>query len=653
MIEWIRPLFCLAILGFTMSTQVLLQRTFNSRDDWRSTLLQVLIMWGVFIWGTTEIVSLFHQLNEYSLIGIWTLAIASVMCLSFLRRQAMVKQVTQLISTLGRIRQFSLVDRVVGFGAASTVATLTLIALLAAPNSWDSMVYHLSRVMHWQQNQTVAFYPTYTLRQLHMNPWAEFAILHLQLLSGGDHLANFVEFTAMLGSIIGVSKLAKQLGGGLRAQGVAAVFLLTIPMGILQSTSTLNDYVIGFWLVCFVSFGLELLAQPTPRMTVLTGASLGLAILTKATAYLFAIPFVIWIGIVLLRKLRLSALKPALVIACLVLIINGGHYYRNYSLYGNPLGTDREYDDPQQKYTNNAFSPATLFSNIIRNAALHIGMPPPFTNINFWLQKAVLHLHYMFGLDPADPGTTWQGFTPRVQFSLDEDIAGNPLHFILGILAGTLILGHRWRRPDPLIAFTIAVICGALLFCLILRWQPWSSRQQLPLFLLTACIIGLASEVYLLKWQATGLAVLALIMATPFVFYHHTRPIIGDKSIFISDRVSQLFINKPALQQPYQQAIAFIATQGCRTIGWLGATGDGWEYPLWPLAQSMNISIIIEHVKVTNVSANIPNIYQPCLLMATGPGQTDEIQLDGILYHRTFKDDPVTIFMPDKPSIVR
>jgi hypothetical protein len=55
------------------------------------------------------------------------------------------------------------------------------------------MSYHLARVAHWGQNHTVAFYPTHIVRQLYQPPWAEYAMLHLYILAGGDRLANLVQ----------------------------------------------------------------------------------------------------------------------------------------------------------------------------------------------------------------------------------------------------------------------------------------------------------------------------------------------------------------------------------------------------------------------------------------------------------------------------
>ena len=69
-------------------------------------------------------------------------------------------------------------------------------------------------------------------------------------------------------------------------------------MGILQASSTQSDYVVTFWLVCFVYYVVLFLDLACSGGTLVDLASkdlgrvsLGLAFLTKPTAYLLIPPF--------------------------------------------------------------------------------------------------------------------------------------------------------------------------------------------------------------------------------------------------------------------------------------------------------------------------------------------------------------------------
>ena len=136
----------------------------------------------------------------------------------------------------------------------------------------------MSRVAHWAQQNGVQHFATGIEVQNNMAPGAEFLVLHSYVLSASDNWVNFISWFAMVGSAIGVSWIAHQLGSGRRGQLLAAVFVITLPMGIAESTSTMTDFVVTFWLVCVAGESLEVLRGKVSTLGVLTlGASAGLA----------------------------------------------------------------------------------------------------------------------------------------------------------------------------------------------------------------------------------------------------------------------------------------------------------------------------------------------------------------------------------------
>src|SRR2546426_7647634 len=56
-------------------------------------------------------------------------------------------------------------------------------SLLTPTMNWDSLTYHLPRVMHWIQQGSVRHYPTACISQIQMGPWAAFVQTHLILRS--------------------------------------------------------------------------------------------------------------------------------------------------------------------------------------------------------------------------------------------------------------------------------------------------------------------------------------------------------------------------------------------------------------------------------------------------------------------------------------
>ena len=65
----------------------------------------------------------------------------------------------------------------------------------------------------------------------------------------------------MVSSMIGVSLIAKQLGAKQGGQLLASAFCASLPMGILQASSTQNDYTVALWIVCLAYFTLVMVSN--------------------------------------------------------------------------------------------------------------------------------------------------------------------------------------------------------------------------------------------------------------------------------------------------------------------------------------------------------------------------------------------------------
>ena len=641
----IRAIVVLVIWVFAFFSCIRIYWLRDKERDLREAILLMSVIWGILVLGITEILSLFNQLTPIGIAVLWGVSILCIIGIGVKINRLPLHSIyspSYLIPPNLSFKNYkSLIILSPYFFLM--VVTLGLIAFIAAPNNWDSMTYHLSRVMHWQQNKSVRFYPTYNLRQLHMSPWAEIAILHLQVLVGSDRLANFVQYFAMIGSVIGVSYIAKLLGGDIKAQLFSSLAVITIPMGILQSTSTQNDYVVGFWMICFVSFSLVLMkTKPNLILYLLIGASLGLAIITKATAIIYAAPFIFWIGWVLIKRLKTNVWRPALIISGMILLLNSGHFARNYHLYGSPLGPESESGSSAYSYKNDVYNISSFASNLVRNVGLHLGIP--IGRLNKIIEKTIYKFHPYLGIPIDDHRTTWTNTKFSVSYSRHEDLAGNPLHLILFLISLFLLFSFKSIRSVESVIYVICVVISFFIFCFLLKWQPWHSRLHLSFFILAMPITGIVLSRFN-RYGVIYFLMLALVVSSiPYVINNKSRPLIGKNSILLKDRISQYFNNSPGREPPYRLAMDFCKKYDCNQIG-LICGSDNWEYPLWVLGDLSRSGGRLEHIGVGNISGNLISIFEPDAIIVTYPNQEKEKIFQGKTYTRIFEMNPVSLFI--------
>ncbi|MBD1844107.1 glycosyltransferase family 39 protein [Cyanobacteria bacterium FACHB-63] len=578
-----------------------------------------MIVWGLLLTAITEVLSLGRLLTLEWLVRAWILIGSTIAFIYFRTARKNGKYTNSALDSSEAKLPLPSILLLCSIGFI--IAMVGLVALIAPPNNWDSMSYRMPRVVHWIQNHSVAHYPTSYLPQLYQKPWSEFTIMHLQILSGGDYFANLVQWFSMIGSVIGVSLIAKQLGADLRGQISSAVVCATIPMGILQASSTQGDYVVSFWLVCFVCCVLSAVQESKAAgvNSFLTGTSLGLAFFAKATSYIYAFPFFIWLLISLAKRYKWRFWKPVFKIAALVFLINVSHEIRNVDLFGQVLASGRE------KYTNDIFNASVLLSNIIRNVCLHVYMPIRIGKD--LIVELVRFIHKFLSVSVSDPRTTWPNSefeVPALADLFHEDSAPNTIHLLA--IAGTVILLMKEKilRTEKLTLYFICLISNFLLFCLILKWQPWHSRLHLPLFVLLSAFIGtilsnaLAHRIIQSK-VFYALASILIVSSLPWVFCNQTRPLVSKfetiaspnkyVNIFNTSRVDQYFVNRKYLKNSYVEVASLINASDCSKVG-LSITRNEWEYPMWMLLQrDTQKQYRIEQVDVENVSAKKNQVY--------------------------------------------
>lgn len=496
--------------------------------EWRRAALTSAVFCGTCVALFTEALSLPRLLSRGPLALCWlALCVASFLYLRNLRRKRKSKSAEPSVAQNGPATSLDRISKILLVSAAIIVVLVAVTALVSAPNVWDAMEYHLPRATMWMSNHSVRFYATPDYAQLIFGPWAEFAMMHTELLWGSDRFVNMVEFLSFLFSAIGVSLIAKLLGAGPRGQILAAVACVTIPEGILEASGPMNTYVVSFWIMATVLFLMLWNEDPSWLNTICVGLSAGLAIFTKGSAYII-LPFLVlacwWMGS---PAARIRFLKRSAVFVVLILAINGPHYLRTYQLTGSPLGFPLPSKYPRLQVVVDHVGVRETLAGMLRNASLH--MVTPSERVNAGIDGAFHSAIWKLGVDPNDRGQVYldDPFHSN-HFSLHEIHAGNPLHFLLIALAIALIIWKcRHRTKDPALWYAVGLLLSLTLFSALLRWTQWSSRYQLPFFVVGAALVGVMLDRYLPRKAATAIAAFLVLCAVPFALANRTRSLIS------------------------------------------------------------------------------------------------------------------------------
>ena len=209
-------LLILPIVAFILFYLILRQNGVDSRR----AVLAAGVFWGASIVVITETLSVPRLITKGAIAIFWLgICVVSYADLVLLRRR------TARLSPSEEVSETSLdyASRALLIASGVIVLLVLITALIAPPNVWDAMEYHLPRVSLWMSHHSVRFFATPDYGQLIFGPWAEFAMMHVKLLSGSDRFVNLVQFFSFLGCVIGTSFIAKLLGAGTRGQILAAL----------------------------------------------------------------------------------------------------------------------------------------------------------------------------------------------------------------------------------------------------------------------------------------------------------------------------------------------------------------------------------------------------------------------------------------------
>ena len=257
-----------------------------------------------------------------------------------------------------------------------------------------------------------------------------------------------------------------------------------------------------------------------------------------------------------------------------------------------------------------------MAANVVRELAVHIGSPSQ--ALNSRITAAARKVIRFLGINPDDPQLVRPGPPFSIPgYSLDEYLAGNPVHLLL-ILLAFFIMAFSISRDQREALLSIGVVAAFLLYCALFKWEYWCARLHQPLFVVAAPIVAVALYKNRPRTRVI-IASLLVIGAVPPLLLNRTRPLVSRsifsgnianianvefQSIFSRSR-EELYFGEPRELMPSYVPAADAAKRSlCSNIG-IDTTRHpfSFEYILFALTNSSHHEVNFRYIGVQNISA--------------------------------------------------
>lgn len=579
-------------------------------------LVKILLFWYIFIFFSTEILSYFRLIARFY---IFSAELLFWLIILFFHRN----EIQQAV-------------RSIRFPSIYKIIVLILFALtfiqgfFSAPNSTDSMVYHLPRIMYWIQEKTLF---QDTIRNVHdyMPPFGQYIMLHIYLIFDSDRFLFFSQWFAYVVITIVSAMIANLLGANKQIRETIALLVASIPVVVMQATSTKIELVVAVLVVVSIYIALRFRENKFWDYFAI-GFSLGLGVLTKQTFLLYS---VIPAGILFIKliKSKRRYLLYSLLIAVIILVIQFRFLTQNQLIYGSISGAKSDYSG--QAIQNISFQ--GISSNVIKNTMLHVPIPI-YTK---QAESVIVSLHRILGIDVNDCATTFcdPDFRFRILSAIypQEDIASNTPQLILIIIGGIALINKLIKKRTVSFESIIYILSfgSFLAFATLVKWQPFHSRLHIPFF-----VIGTVSSVVILSKVKKGeyflrrFSILSVFIAIVLILLNTTRPFISYGLFYNNlktlasplNGIPESLLSKPYEKQyynsrfywykPYEGIMEMLSKkQLAKNDKVTYKLMDYFEYPLWVLARkkALNYSVVSDYSEISSsiiISTSIEPYYR-------------------------------------------
>lgn len=588
-----------------MISAVVLLYFFIRVEDKIARYIYTIVSWTAICFAMTQALSAFHGLNLTRILMSWGMIDTILLILNILNyKKTKCIQANSALSGLHFSKRMA-IWTAFAFG-------MICLALKTVPYNWDSMTYHLPRIFHWLQNGSVEHYATHNDRQVASPVLGAFINLHVYAISNGkDVFLNLLQCCSYLTNGIFVYYIAKKIKCSEKYCAIAITLFYSMPIAFAEALTTQVDNFSTLWLLGFAYLLLDFL---NPEQKILLNRAnffrvlaLGLCIsfgyLAKPSVGFGMIFLSLWLLIVVIRR------KDRFIILLSYIIVAGGvlltvlspEVCRNISTF-NAISAS----GVGQRQLIGTLQKRNVLVNSVKNFTFNMPSVWLYNSQNI-IYKYNIRLARWLDVNIDDPTISEDGreFEVREPQDYGHDTAVNALIIWLMIICILFwLLKNRKRHMTEIKNqyFFVATI-SFIVFCMILRWEPFVSRYMLS-YLALLCP-ALAGQIEIFFDTGNKRICNAEPMFTAIIYFLCVTELIGmlyyhGNIALESKKFSGYFKNRGEadIEDNYSELIEYVTQKGYKNIG-LMLGGDTYEYPLLHMVDNNNR---IEHVNVSNAT---------------------------------------------------
>ena len=550
----------------------------------------------LFTFVITQIYSALHLIERQTILLTWAVLLFFLLLFLCIHREKSI-HFYQMMDVI-KDKEFRMTKIVLGL----ICLIMLLLSAKTITANWDSMTYHMARIMHWIQNKSVAFYATNEERQITSPPLVEYLIMNVMLLTGSDRFVCMVQGVSYVLSAGLVYSIARKLKMEKKYAYLAVFFFLMMPPAIAEAVTTQNDLFSALLMLLFFYYYLDFLGRPAleiSKESLLLAAKLGATIamgyLAKSNVLIPMAVFIVYLGI--LKLLNKEKIKNILVL-CVVgigTVIMGvcPFLFQSYKVYGSLLPKSQT-----EGIMPESMSIRLLIANVYKNIAKYTSTPLV-PGINDFLMKGSRAIEKLFHIDINDAAIS------TVEFRLPDgaeayhcDTATNPLVVFLCFLIVVGMLFRICQKAKLEMGMFFCMVIGVLMTAAMSKYSPWKVRYFLPCsavaVVLSTFFIAQMKIEYRWKEYFVGFLI-CLGMLSGYGAFHYTKETVEAGYYGNEDGDYSYFVNQH-IRGPYNDIKAYIEKEGYRQIGFY-FQGGSYEYPLWVYLEQAER---MEHVLVGN-----------------------------------------------------